>query len=80
MQIDELGLDQLDRSYLGILRECKRMPLGVISSKLSLPVLTLQRVVEPYLFKEDLITKDKTSLRVLTPKGRKHIENNGKHN
>ena len=80
LQIDTLGLDKLDRSYLEVLLECGRIPLGVIGSKLSLPSLTLQRVVEPYLFKEDLITKDKSSLRIITEKGRKHMNNNCGHN
>lgn len=75
MQIDELGLDQLERSYLKVLLESGRSSLGVLSSKLSLPALTIQRVVEPYLLKEGFITKDKASVRVITEKGRKHIEN-----
>lgn len=74
LQIDELGLDQLDRSYLEILRECYRSSLSVLSSRLSLPALTIQRVVEPYLLSEGLIVKDKSSVRVITQKGRKHIE------
>jgi len=74
LQIDELGLDQLDRSYLRILLECSRVSLGVLSSKLSLPALTVQRVVEPYLLKEAFITKDKSSVRLITEKGKEHIE------
>jgi len=75
LQIDELGLEQLDRSYLKILLEGGRSSLGVLSSKLSLPALTIQRVVEPYLLKEGFIVKEKSSIRVITQKGRKHIEN-----
>jgi len=75
LQIDELGLDQLDRSYLEVLLESGRSSLGVLSSKLSLPALTIQRVVEPYLLKESFITKAKSSVRIITEKGRKHIEN-----
>jgi holliday junction DNA helicase RuvB len=75
LQIDDLGLDQLDRSYLKTLLEHGRLSLGVLSSKLSLPTLTIQRVVEPYLLKEDFITKDKSSFRVITPKGVEHIKN-----
>lgn len=74
LQIDELGLDQLDRSYLKILFDCGRTSLGVLSSKLSLPALTVQRLVEPYLFKENFITKDKSLSRVITEKGRRHID------
>lgn len=74
LQIDELGLDQLDRSYLEILRECGCLSLSVLSSRLLLPALTIQRVVEPYLLSEGFIVKDKSSVRVITPKGRQHIE------
>ena len=74
LQIDELGLDKLDRSYLEILLECSRSSLGVLSSKLSLPAFTIQRVVEPYLLKECFIAKDK-SVRIITEKGKNHIEN-----
>ena len=75
LQVDELGLDKLDRSYLKILLECGPTSLGVVSSKLSLPTQTLQRIVEPYLLKEGFITKAKSSVRIITEKGRKHIEN-----
>lgn len=74
LQIDELGLEQLDRAYLAILCECGQSTLWVLSSKLSLPVLTIQRLVEPYLLKEGLIIKDKSSIRKITEKGKKHIE------
>ena len=74
LQIDELGLDQLDRSYLEILLECGQSTLGVLSSKLSLPALTIQRVVEPYLLEEGYVTKGRSSVRLITEKGRKHVE------
>jgi len=74
LQVDELGLDKLDRSYLKTLFECGRTNLGVISSKLALPSLTIQRIVEPYLLKEGLITKDTSYLRVITKEGIEHIE------
>lgn len=74
LQIDKLGLDQLDQAYLHALLEYGRLPLGVLSAKLSLPILTIQRVVEPYLFKEDFVTKDKTSCRVITQKGIEHLK------
>jgi len=74
LEIDELGLDQLDRSYLQILLECGQSSLGVLSSKLSLPALTIQRVVEPYILKEGFVIKGKSSVRVITEKGRKHVE------
>jgi len=74
LQIDDAGLDKLDRSYLGILLECGKSSLGVLSSKLSLPSLTIQRVVEPYLLKEGFIVKE-NCVRKITKKGRNHIEN-----
>ena len=76
LQIDEVGLDKLDRSYLEILLECGPTSLGVVSSKLSLPTQTLQRIVEPYLLKEGFIFKNKSSARVITEKGRSHIKSN----
>ncbi|MHC4751806.1 MAG: Holliday junction DNA helicase RuvB C-terminal domain-containing protein [Planctomycetota bacterium] len=72
--IDELGLEQSDRTYLAILYESGQSTLGVLSSKLSLPVLTIQRLVEPYLLKEGFIIKNNSSIRIITEKGRKHIE------
>jgi Holliday junction resolvasome RuvABC ATP-dependent DNA helicase subunit len=55
------------------LRECGPLPLGVLSSKLALPTLTIQRVVEPYLLKEDFITKTRASVRLITEKGIKQL-------
>jgi Holliday junction DNA helicase RuvB len=74
MEIDELGLDETDRRYLGILARGGPAPLGALSAKLGLPPLTVQKVIEPYLIREDLITKGKSSARILTDKGRRHIE------
>lgn len=74
LQIDEASLDNLDRSYLSALAKYGRLPLGVLSSKLSLPSLTLTRVVEPYLVRKGFVTKDKTSARVITQKGVEHIK------
>ena len=76
LQIDELGLDAMDRCYLGVLARRGRASLNILSAKLGLPHLTVQRVIEPYLIREDLITKDRSSLRVITDKGRRHIEAN----
>ena len=75
LQIDDLGLEQVDRAYLKILSENGRTPLSVLSSKLSLPAMTVQRVIEPYLLKEDFITKTTTSARAITEKGIKQLEN-----
>ncbi len=74
LQIDESGLNQRDRAYLTILCEYDRLALGVLSAKLSLPSLTIQRTIEPYLLKENFINKDKSSGRFITQKGRNYIE------
>lgn len=76
LQIDRQGLDQVDRSYLRVVFESKRTSLSVLSSVLSLPAYTIQRIVEPYLFKRGFVRKD-GSLRVLTETGRKYIQNSG---
>ncbi len=74
LQIDELGLDELERRYLRILMENGPTPLNVISSKLALPTATIQSVVEPYLLLEGLIVKNKSSHREITALGYTHIE------
>ncbi|MEN6335154.1 MAG: Holliday junction DNA helicase RuvB C-terminal domain-containing protein [Phycisphaerales bacterium] len=74
LQIDELGLDGMDRRYLGVLAQGGPASLGALSAKLGLPALTIQRVVEPYLIRQDLVTKGKSSARILTEKGRRHLE------
>ena len=75
IQIDELGLDELERNYLRILLEHGPTPLNVISSKLALPNQTIKNVLEPYLLQENLIQKNKASHREITPLGKAHIEN-----
>jgi Holliday junction DNA helicase RuvB len=74
LRIDELGLDERDRNYLKILAKNGPTQLSILSSKLEMPPLTIQRVVEPYLFKEGFVAKGKSALRVLTEKGRSHIQ------
>lgn len=74
LQIDGLGLDAMDRRYLAILAASGPCSLGALSAKLGLPPLTIQRVIEPYLMREDFITKGKSSTRILTDKGRRHME------
>ena len=74
LQVDELGLEQLDRAYLKILYEHGSSTLGVLGSRLSLPTLTIQRVIEPYLLKKGFVTKGKSSLRIITEKGQEYIK------
>ena len=73
LQIDELGLDTIERNYLKELSKHKSMKLNVIASKLGLPTRTISSVIEPYLLRQELIFKDGSN-RVLTPKGKTHIE------
>jgi len=49
LQIDELGLDALERSYLEQLAQCDSLKLNVLASKLGLPRQTISEVIEPYL-------------------------------
>jgi Holliday junction DNA helicase RuvB len=74
LQIDEQGLDTIERNYLKELSKHKNMKLNVISSKLGLPTRTISSVIEPYLLRQELIHKDGSN-RVITEKGKSHIEN-----
>jgi len=76
LQVDTLGLDKIEQKYLNILYEQGEVPVGVISSQLSLPVQTIQRCIEPYVFRENLAYKNKTSQRVISDKGLQHINGN----
>jgi holliday junction DNA helicase RuvB len=71
-EVDELGLDHLERSYLKLLAKSEGLKLNMISSKLGLPNHTIQMVVEPYLIQEELIDKQ-GSERIITEKGRQHL-------
>lgn len=74
LQIDELGLDAMDRSYLAVLAQSGPTPLVALSARLGLPPLTIQRVIEPYLIREEFVTKGKSSARIITNRGRRHIQ------
>jgi Holliday junction DNA helicase RuvB len=74
LNICSLGLDSIERNYLKALTRHKSMKLNVISSKLGLPTMTIASVIEPYLLRTELIDKDGSN-RVITEKGRTHIEN-----
>ena len=74
LQIDELGLDELERNYLRILQSSPS-PLNVISSKLALPTQTIRSVLEPYLLQENLIQKNKCSHREITTLADEHLRN-----
>jgi Holliday junction DNA helicase RuvB len=74
LQIDEQGLDAIERNYLKELSKHKSMKLNVISSKIGLPTRTISSVLEPYLLRQELIHKDGSN-RVITDKGKTHIQN-----
>ena len=74
LQIDELGLDTIERNYLKELSKHKTMKLNVICSKLGLPAQTISSVIEPYLLRQELIHKDGSN-RIITEKGKEHIKN-----
>ena len=73
LQIDALGLDELERSYLRVLQQNGSTPLNVISSKLALPSQTIKNVLEPYLLQEGLIAKNKSSHREMTSLADEHL-------
>ncbi len=73
LQVDHLGLDQLERNYLKELSKQSKMKLNVLASKLGLPRNTISSVIEPYLMRTELIIKDGSD-RVITDKGKAHIE------
>ena len=73
LNIDALGLDELERNYLKILQQNGPTPLNVISSKLALPTQTIKTVLEQYLLQENLIQKNKSSHREITSLAEQHI-------
>jgi len=73
LQIDALGLDELERNYLRVLQQNGSTPLNVISSKLALPSQTIKSVLEPYMLQENLIMKNKSSHRELTSLADEHL-------
>ena len=75
LNIDSLGLDELERNYLKILQTNGPTPLNVISSKLALPTQTIKTVLEQYLLQEGLIQKNKCSHREITSFAKEHISN-----
>ena len=75
LNIDKLGLDELERRYLQILHENGRTALNVISSKLALLTQTIKTVIEPYMLQEELIVKNKNSHREITSIAEEHLNN-----
>jgi Holliday junction DNA helicase RuvB len=77
MQIDELGLDELDRRILSIIaRDFDGGPVGVKTIAISVgeEVRTIEDVYEPYLIQIGFIKRTPQG-REVTPAAKKHINN-----
>ena len=74
-QIDEIGLDSLDRKYLSILKRNDNIPIGLdsIAARLGDDSSMLEFVVEPYLIKIGFLTRTPRG-RLLTALGKKYID------
>jgi len=77
LQVDAMGLDPVEQAYLHELAKRGSAKLGFLASKIGLPPQTLSTVIEPYLLRAELITKEGVD-RVITDKGMKHILSAGK--
>jgi len=74
-QIDEKGLDYVDRQYLSFLNQNKNIPTGLdsIAAGLGDDSSMLEFVVEPYLIQIGFLTRTPRG-RLLTAMGKKYIE------
>jgi len=74
-QIDEKGLDSLDRQYLSFLNQNNNIPTGLdsIAAGLGDDSSMLEFVVEPYLIKIGFLTRTPRG-RLLTSLGKKYID------
>lgn len=76
MEVDHLGLDDMDRKVLGIiLNKFSGGPVGIetLAAGLSEDKGTLEEVYEPYLIQEGLLQKTPRG-RVITELGKKHFQ------
>jgi Holliday junction DNA helicase RuvB len=75
LEVDELGLDAMDRRYLTMIADIyKGGPVGVetLAAGLSEPRDTIEEVIEPYLIQLGLISRTARG-RCLNPGGWKHL-------
>jgi len=74
-QIDEKGLDSLDRQYLSFLNQNNNVPTGLdsIAARLGDDSSMLEFVVEPYLIQIGFLTRSPRG-RLLTASGKKYID------
>jgi Holliday junction DNA helicase RuvB len=77
LQVDGMGLDPVEQFYLHELAKRGSTKLNVLSSKIGLPHRTISEVIEPYLLRAELITKEVVD-RLITDKVMKHILSAGK--
>jgi Holliday junction DNA helicase RuvB len=77
LQIDDAGLDSLERRYMVILLDAGGpVRLNVIASRMGLPVKTLTRIVEGFLVRQGLISTTERG-RELTSKGLEYLKSRG---
>ena len=75
LHIDESGLDEIDREYMGtIIKHYAGGPVGIenLSAALSEPADTIEDVVEPYLMQLGFIQRTPRG-RIVTDAGYKHL-------
>lgn len=69
-QLDELGLGPTEQQYIRLLAVSDSR-LNVLASALGLPSRTVSQVIEPFLIRAGLVTKDDQGRRQLTALGHK---------
>jgi len=75
LEVDERGLDAMDRRYLGqIANNFNGGPVGIetIAAALSEPRDTIEEIVEPYLIQQGLLQRTQRG-RLLTPAAFEHL-------
>lgn len=70
--LDELGLGPTEQQYVRLLSK-SAIRLNVLASALGLPTRTVSQVVEPFLIRSGLVTKDDQGRRQLTALGYEHV-------
>ena len=79
--IDEVGMDALDRTYMGIIAQTyEGGPVGVeaVAASMGEDAGTLQDVVEPYLLQVGFLARTRMG-RQITPKGLEWLKNSVTH-
>jgi Holliday junction DNA helicase RuvB len=71
-QIDTVGLGPNEQHYLNMLAEGPQR-LNVLASRLALPARTVSQVIEAFLIRAELVTKDHQGVRHLTALGHEHF-------